>query len=229
METALLAALSLWTPLVDRTEIVMAGQHTTLYGALFPLYALHVVGYLVGAVVVAFRAAPGARGRARPQLLLVGSGILATALVGVTANIVLPYGLGDFRLVNAGALSTILFLAAVGYAVFAAHLFSVRVIVRAAFVYAGLITLALELYQLAVSFLSRLIPFGDREARELRGDGHRADGERLHPAAGAPVAGEGRGPPRFSAGEGRPPSRGRSDAPLSGASSRFPPQLKTKK
>ena len=164
-ETLLLAALSLWTPLVDRAETIMGGQHVTLYGPLFPVYAVHVVGYLFGAVAVAFRAAPGASGRTRPQLRLVGSGILATALVGVTANIVLPYGFGDFRFVNAGALSTILFLAAIGYAVFAAHLFSVRVIVRAAFVYAWLITLALELYQLAVTFLARLIPFGDREAR----------------------------------------------------------------
>ena len=165
LETALLAALSLWTPLVDRAETIVGGQHVTLYGALFPLYALHIVAYLYGAVATAFRAAPGAAGRTRLQLRLVAIGILATALVGVAGDIVLPYGLGDFRLVNAGALSTILFLAAVGYAVFTAHLFSLRLVVRAAFVYAGLVALALELYQLSVTALSRLIPFGDKEAR----------------------------------------------------------------
>jgi len=97
--------------------------------------------------------------------MLVGAGILATAIVGVTADIILPYGYGNFRFINAGPLSTVLFLAAIGYAVFAAHLFSIRVIIRAAFVYAGLITLALELYQLAVTFLARLLPFGDAAER----------------------------------------------------------------
>jgi len=157
LETAILTVLSLATPLVDRAETVVRGQHTTAYGPLFALYAAHVAAYLTGAVFLAFRSLPGATDKTRPQLLLVGAGILATALVGVTADIILPYGFGDFRFINAGPLSTILFLLAMGYAVFAAHLFSLRVIIRAAFVYAGLITLALELYQLAVTFLERVI------------------------------------------------------------------------
>ena len=165
LETVILTALSLVSPLVDRAEIVRLGQHTTAYGPLFVLYVLHVVAYLAGAVVLAFRSLPGATPRTRPQLLLVGTGILATAIVGVAADIALPYGYGDFRFINVGPLSTILFLAAMGYAVFAAHLFSLRVIIRAAFVYAGLITLALELYQLAVSFLARLLPVGDAAER----------------------------------------------------------------
>ena len=103
--------------------------------------------------------------QARRSLRLVGWGMLATALVGLVTNALLPYSLGDFRLIDAGPLSTLLFLAAVGYAVFAYHLFSLRLIVRKALVLAGLVTLALELYQLSVAFLSRLIPFGDREAR----------------------------------------------------------------
>lgn len=165
LETGILTVLSLTTPLVDRAEAVVRGQHTTAYGSLFALYAVHVATYLAGSVFLAFRSLPRATERTRPQLLLVGAGILATALVGVGADIVLPYGLGDFRFINAGPLSTILFLLAMGYAVFAAHLFSLRVIIRAAFVYAGLITLALELYQLAVTFLARLLPFGSANER----------------------------------------------------------------
>ena len=108
---------------------------------------------------------PGALPARQSQLRLVGGGILATALVGITANIVLPFSLGDFRFINAGPLSTILFLAAIAYAVFAAHLFSIRVLIRAAFIYAGLITLALELYSLALSSLAKLLPFGDSTER----------------------------------------------------------------
>jgi hypothetical protein len=165
LETVGLAGLSLATPLVDRAETILHGQHITAYGPLFALYSLHVVVFLAGAVIVAFRSLPKATERTRPQLRLVGTGILATALIGVTTNILLPYGFGDFRFINLGPLSTILFLAAMSYAVFAAHLFSFRVIIRAAFIYAGLITLALELYQLAVTFLARLLPVGDASER----------------------------------------------------------------
>ncbi len=91
-----------------------------------------------------------------------------TALLGavtLVTNVVLPYAFRDFRLIHVGTLSTILFVAAAGYAVFARHLFNVRVIVRAAFVYAGVIALALELYQLAVTFLAHLLPFGNAADR----------------------------------------------------------------
>ena len=165
LETLLLIAVSIASPLVDRAETVTQGQHLTTYGPLFVFYSLHIVAYLAGAVVAAFRSVSGALPGRRSLLRLVGGGILATALVGVTANIVLPFSSGDFRFINAGPLSTILFLAAIAYAVFAAHLFSIRVLIRAAFIYAGLITLALELYSLALSSLAKLLPFGDSTER----------------------------------------------------------------
>ncbi len=165
VETAILVALSLATPLIDRAETVLRSQHSTVYGPLFAFYAIHVVAYLAGAVLLAFRSLPTATARTRPQLQLVGSGILATAIIGIVADILLPYGLGDFRFIDAGPLSTILFLLAMGYAVFVAHLFSLRLIIRAAFIYAGLITLMLEMYSLALSFLARLLPLGDAAER----------------------------------------------------------------
>ncbi len=165
LEAALLIALTLFTSLIDRAETVLSSQHSTVYGPLFAFYAIHVVAYLAGAVLLAFRSLPTATARTRPQLRLVGSGILATAIIGIVADILLPYGLGDFRFIDAGPLSTILFLLAMGYAVFAAHLFSLRLIIRAAFIYAGLITLMLELYSLALSFLARLLPLGDAGER----------------------------------------------------------------
>ena len=166
LETALLAALSLWTPLVDRAETVRARPaRRPLYGPLFTLYTLHVVGYLVGAVVVAFRAAPGAGDRHAPSSCWSAPASSPPPSSASPPTSSCPTGSATSGSSTPAPLSTILFLAAIGYAVFAAHLFSVRVIVRAAFVYAGLITLALELYQLAVTFLARLLPFGDREAR----------------------------------------------------------------
>jgi len=159
--------LSLATPLIDQAETVLRGQHQTAYGSMFALYIVHVVVYLAGAVVIAFLPSPGQANRIRRQLKLVGVGILATATVGVTANIVLPYWYGDFRFIHVGTLSTILLLIAVGYAVFAYHLFRIHVIVRATFVLAGLLALALELYSLVLSFLAHLLPLGNAEERSF--------------------------------------------------------------
>lgn len=91
LETGVMVAISLGTPLIDRAETVVRGQHSTVYGPLFTLYILHVIAYLGGAVILAILPTPGTVDRTRQQLRLVGTGILATALVGVTANIVLPY------------------------------------------------------------------------------------------------------------------------------------------
>lgn len=167
LETAIFAALSFGTPLIDRAETVLGGLHSTAYGPLFAVYAVQIVAFLAGAVLAAFRPPPGIRPATRTQLRLVGAGILATALVGVTANIVLPYGAGDFRFIHVGTLSTILLLVAVAYAVFAHHLFNVRVIVRAALVYAALVSLALEVYQVTVGFLADLLPLGDPARRHF--------------------------------------------------------------
>ena len=167
LETALMVLLSLTTPLIDRAETVLNGQHQTAYGTLFALYVVHVVAYLAGAVILAFLPPPGRTDRTRQQLRLVGTGILATATVGVTANIVLPYGYGDFRFIHVGTLSTILLLIAVAYAVFVHHLFSIRVIVRKTLVYAALISIALEVYQVAVGFLADLLPFSDAAERHF--------------------------------------------------------------
>lgn len=167
LETGLLAGLTLFTPLVDKTELVIAGQHSTLYGSLFPLYVLHVLVWLTAALWAAFRPAAQVAEQTRSQLRLIGGGILATGLVGLLTNVLLPYTFSDFRFIHIGTLSTLLFLLAVGYAVFVLHLFSVRVLITMTFVFAGLVTLALEVYQLALGFLVHLLPFGDPAQRNL--------------------------------------------------------------
>lgn len=166
-DVLLLSTATLLTPWIDRAEVVQAGQHVTQFGPLFPLYILHVLAYLAASFATAFREAERASGPVRRQLSVIGVGMLSTAAVALTTDVALPYAFHAFAFQDIGTLSTILFLAAVGYAVFAAHLFEIRVIVRAAFVNAGLIALALELYGLAVSFLARLLPLGDVTERHF--------------------------------------------------------------
>jgi hypothetical protein len=161
LEGLALALLSLLTGAVDRAETLTKAQHVTAYGPLFPLYIAHLVGFAVAALVTAFRPAHAIPREVRTQLRLVGTGILATGVVGIVSNAVLPYYYGDFRFIDAGTLSTILFLAAVAYAATVHHLFDVRVLVRATLVYGVLVAFAVELYQLAVESLTRLLPLGD--------------------------------------------------------------------
>jgi hypothetical protein len=166
-ETLALAAVSLFTPLIDKSEAVQSGQHLTTYGPLFAVYIVHVVAYLASAIYSAFRSRNRLGSRTKLQLRLVGTGILATAVVGITANIVLPYLFGDFRFIDVGTLSTILVLGGVTYAIFTAHLFNIRVIVTTALVFAVLISIFLEVYNAAVSFLAELLPVGDPVERHF--------------------------------------------------------------
>lgn len=163
-ETAAVTVLS-FTPLVDAQELIEKGQHVTRYGPLFSLYLIHVLVLLGTTLYLAFRSAPATPRETRSQLSLIGGGIVAMAAIALVTNVFLPYSLMDFRFIHVGTLSTIFFLVAVGDAVFAHHLFSIHRIVRAAFVYGGLIALALELYQLAVTFLAHLLPVGDAASR----------------------------------------------------------------
>ena len=149
-EALLLAAVSAFTGLIDRAELVHAGadgRHLTVYGPLFFLYAVHIVGYVGASALVAFHARNGeARGAVRDRLTLVGSGVLATGMVGVVADILLPYGFGNFRYADAGPLSTALFLLSVGYAVLKHRLFDLRRLVRKTVVIGILGSLALAVY-----------------------------------------------------------------------------------
>lgn len=167
LETGLLTAATLFTPLVDKAELVVSGQHSTLYGSLFPLYVLHVIFWLLAALFIAFQPLPHLPEQTRRQLRLIGGGILATGVVALVTNALLPYTFGDFRFIHVGTLSTLLFLLAVGYAVFVLHLFSVRVLLKMTLVFAGLVTLALEVYQLALAFLAHLFPFGNSHERDF--------------------------------------------------------------
>lgn len=166
-ETLAVAGLSLATGLIDRSEAVRAGIHVTAYGPLFPLYVAHAVAFLLAAIWQSFRRDRSLPGLARQQLDWVGTGIVATALVSVAANAVLPYVWGDFRFIHVGTLSTIFFLGAVAYAAVFRHLFDIRVVVRATLVFALLVGFALELYQAAVEALAKLLPLGDPSERHV--------------------------------------------------------------
>ena len=168
IETWLMVLTTVVSPWIDRVETISSnGTHITTYGILFPIYVIHILTYVGAALFVAFDSRARRVPEQKVQLTAIGIGILATTAIALTTNLVLPYWFGDFALINVGTISTILFLGAAGYAAFAYHLFDVHVFVRATVVYAGFISLALELYNIALHFLGSLIPLADRNARNF--------------------------------------------------------------
>ena len=155
LATLALSALSALTPWIDEAEIVRVdgmGSHVTIYGYLFPLYLIHIVGLLALSIWTAFRrrGESSARSHMRDQLLLLGWGIVATGLVSLGANIVLPYSFGNFDYIELGPLSTVLLLLAVAYAVVRHQLFDIRVFVRKTLVLGVSLSLVLAAYSAMV-------------------------------------------------------------------------------
>jgi hypothetical protein len=147
--TVALSLVSALTPLIDQAELPGTGEeiaHTTVYGPFFPLYAAYVAALLLAAVLLAFRQARVTQPPARDQLLLVGSGMLATFFIALVTNALLPFVFGNFRFTDVGPLSTVLFLGATAYAIAKHRLFNVRLLVRKTVVYGLLLSLVLAAY-----------------------------------------------------------------------------------
>ena len=86
--------------------------------------------------------------------------MLTTGAIALVANVLLPYGLNDFRWCDAGALSTLLFLLAIAYATLWRRLFDLRVLVRRALVYGLLLAFVLGAYSSAVFVVSQYLTTG---------------------------------------------------------------------
>ena len=164
-ETSVLAAVSLLTAWVDKAELIVGGQHLTVYGPGFPLYLLHVVGYVAAILWTAFRPPQHTGRETKEQLSFLGYGILGTAAVSLVTNAILPYFFGNFKFIHVGTVSTVIFLAAASAAVVSHHLFNVHLIIRMTFIFGGLIALALGLYQLALASLVHLLPISNASDR----------------------------------------------------------------
>jgi hypothetical protein len=162
-QTAFLAGLTQFTPLIDAAERVEAGVAISTYGPLFPLYVAHVVLYWLAALALVARArqqAPKAtaRGqRVRSQLGWIGGGMLLTGGVALVANLLLPYRFGDFRFCDLGALSTLLFLLAIAYATLWRGLFELRVLAARTLLFGILLAFVLGSYSSALFVIAQFL------------------------------------------------------------------------
>ena len=167
-ETLLLALLALLTPFITRTERVETSHAISTFGLLFPLYLLHVLLYLGAALVLAFRQRRRAQKPAlRGQFLLIGSGMLVTGGIALVTNVLLPYGLGDFRFCDAGTLSTIFFVLAIAYATFLQGLFDLRLLLRKTLVYGVMMVFVLSAYSATVFLITQYLTDGTDKIKQF--------------------------------------------------------------
>jgi hypothetical protein len=152
----ILSLLSALTPWIDKAEIISkigsGDNHETVYGFLFPLYALHIIGMLVWAIGTAMREQNSLKHKphVQDQLQLLGIGIIGTGAVSLVTNILLPYFSGNFRWISVGPFSTILLLLAVAYAVVRHQLFDIRIFLRRTLVLGMALSLVLACYSALV-------------------------------------------------------------------------------
>jgi signal transduction histidine kinase len=168
-ETVVLSGVTALTNLVDQSESLSGSVHSTVYGMLFTLFVLHIIGYLVLIAWLVLRQ-PAAPSRwLRGQLQVVGLGILTTGVVAVTTNIIVPVFLHTSVLDSVGPLASLLFLAATGYAVIASRLFDVRLAVKGTVVFAVLLAVVLAAYTGIALLVSDVVPQHgfDRDAATL--------------------------------------------------------------
>ena len=93
--------------------------------------------------------------------------MIATGGVASVTNILLPYGFGDFRLCDIGALSTLFFLLAIAHALFLHGLFDLRLVLRKTLVYGVLSALVLAAYSSAVLLITQYFIAGATEMKQF--------------------------------------------------------------
>ncbi len=144
--TVALAALTFLTPLVSVREYRAQDGPVTVFGPLFLLFAAQIAACVLSAGWALVRATRGASAERRDQYRLVLAGFLAMAAVVIATNVALPLAFGIFAYQEAGALSVVLLIAALGYAVTARGLLDVRVVVGRTVVFAALVGALTGLY-----------------------------------------------------------------------------------
>ena len=154
LETVILIGLTLFTPLIDKSEHLHQGRHVTAFGPLFPLYIAHVIGYVgSGLHLTLFAYYRKASRRIRGQLGIIGFGIFVMSVIAIITNLIMPFYLDIFSFQEIGAFSIIALIGTVAYAILAHQLFDIRIAIRRTVVFTILFTFIVVMYSASALFL----------------------------------------------------------------------------
>lgn len=121
--------ITLFTPLVDRDEIVKGADRFVDYGILYPLWAVNLISNLILGFVLLIIKLKRSKGVIKLQLRYLFTGFLLFYIIAVTTNILMPYIFNDYSLQPFGPLATVALLGFISYAIIRHRLMDLRMIV----------------------------------------------------------------------------------------------------
>jgi signal transduction histidine kinase len=114
--------------LIRGVEIIAGEENKIIFNQyLHLIYALYIIGYFSWGYVILFKKYLASAGVMKIQLAYVIVGILASTMIGVTTNLILPL-LGIFTFNWLGQATIIIMIAFISYAILKYHLFNIKLI-----------------------------------------------------------------------------------------------------
>lgn len=133
-ETVLLFLLTLFTPLIDKNEIILNTSRETVYGPLYFLFIIHFVAFVVAIIGVFIKKLQKFSGIAKTQIYYVIWGLTFTAIFGFVTNILIPL-IGYQDIANLGPLTTFFLVGTFSYAIVKYRLMDIRVVMGRTAIY----------------------------------------------------------------------------------------------
>lgn len=140
IETLLLSAVTLFTDLVDKEEIIDGPYRETVFGPLYYLFITHFFCYISFSIYSLVRKSKKVKGVEKAQLLYLEWGFFLGAILGATTNIILPV-MGNYDFQSIGPISTVFFVGSTAYAIIRHRLLDIRFVITRSLIYGALITL----------------------------------------------------------------------------------------
>jgi signal transduction histidine kinase len=153
---AVIALLSLTTPLMVYENTITSAGLSKKTGPLYPLFSAYFLATWIAAIAVFVSKWYGARGTSRAQLQYLGAGIILSGVGGISANLLVPLLTGRSTYSWIGPYFSLLLIAIVGHAIIRHRLMDLRVFVNRGLAY----TLTTAVASVAIITISRRIaPF----------------------------------------------------------------------
>jgi signal transduction histidine kinase len=155
--TFFIEIIILFTPLIDKQEIVHGADRSTVFGELYYLYIFGMVINSILSIYILILKLRHARGNVRAQLQYLIFGFALLMITGSTTNIILPYYFNIYDLQPFGPLSSVVLIGFITYAMVRHRLLDIRAVILRSVAYTILIGILATIYTLGVFFFSHYL------------------------------------------------------------------------
>ncbi len=154
----LVAGLSLFTPAIIQSLAGPLEEKNIVYGALFPLYLVFIVGLIATVLYIILKQIRSSRGQVRNQLRYFFGGIILAFLMGTILNIFLPMvGFATVEMRTIGPLAPFISIIATTVAILKYRLMDIHMALRKFIAYAAAIIVLAVIFILPIFALERTV------------------------------------------------------------------------